>query len=96
MTAFPKLTQRRNRPYLRWIRRQGCLVCRRYAQAHHVHHAGLKGSDFETVPLCGRHHMELHQVGQSAFERKYVLDLEQEAQRMFEKHSAEADGGIAC
>ena len=93
--AFPKPLRRKDRQYIRWIRKQGCLVCHRYAQAHHIHFGGVgtKGSDLETVPLCWKHHMELHAKGQLTFEHKYKLDLQREAARLLEMYlSALKDG----
>lgn len=48
--------------YLAWIRRQPCVCCgaRRYIEAAHVGARGLgqKCSDYETLPLCGNHHVQ--------------------------------------
>jgi hypothetical protein len=41
-----------------------CVICRwPQVQVHHVIHdrfANRRASDFETIPLCVRHHTELH------------------------------------
>lgn len=86
--AFPKPARRKDRVYLRFIRRQGCLVCRRYAQAHHVHSGGVgtKGNDYDTVPLCFKHHPELHTMGQAAFEQKHDLNLERSVMAFREQY----------
>lgn len=55
----------RSEKYLRYIRTKPCLVCGQQAEAHHLTFAqprarGLKTGDQYTVPLCHKHHMELH------------------------------------
>lgn len=57
--------------------------------AHHVRSAahagtGFKPSDFRTVPLCSRHHGELHLRGAKTFEAKYRLDLAETARMIAE------------
>lgn len=60
--------QKRNGPprdpaYLAFVRRHPCVVpgCRRKAEAHHYGSGGVatKCSDYETVPLCHWHHVDL-------------------------------------
>lgn len=36
---------------------------------------GLKPSDSWCISLCRAHHLEQHEVGETAFEAKYDLDL---------------------
>ena len=53
---------------LAWVRTQGCLICQRWAQAHHLMFAepsamGKKSGDDWAVPLCADHHAELHAYG---------------------------------
>ena len=52
------------------MREEGCLVCYRPAQAHHltfVEKDGLRGmrrsGDQHAVPLCDDHHRQLHAHG---------------------------------
>lgn len=75
--TFPKPRRMRDKEYLAYIRRQGCLLCRNYAESHHLKHGGVgtKGSDYDTVPLCWRHHRELHDTGVSGFEAKHGFNL---------------------
>lgn len=68
--AFPKEAPRkRNKAHLGFVRAQPCVVCRRTpSDAHHVKFAqqrslGRKVSDEFTVPLCRKHHRELHRQG---------------------------------
>ncbi len=60
----------RSRKHLQYIREQGCLICYRPAQAHHltfVDSDGLRGmrrtGDQFAVPLCDDHHRQLHAHG---------------------------------
>lgn len=60
------------------VRSHGCCICKNpVADAHHLRIVGHKrgmsvknGDDF-TVPLCRRHHEELHAMG----DEKLFLDL---------------------
>lgn len=54
--------------------RKICLICRlRDADNHHVKSRGSGGSDdpFNLVPLCRKHHTEIHQIGTGTFSDKY-------------------------
>ncbi|WP_258570791.1 Rad52/Rad22 family DNA repair protein [Flavimaribacter sediminis] len=59
----------RDPEHLKFVARHRCVVCgRNGAQAHHLtfaqpHALGRKVSDEFTVPLCSKHHQELHQFG---------------------------------
>lgn len=35
----------------------------------------LKPSDWWTIPLCDKHHMQQHSIGEPAFERLYNIDM---------------------
>ena len=67
--AFPKERRLRNKPHLKFVARQPCLICgRQPTHAHHVRFAqrrglGQKVSDEFTVPLCSLHHDAVHRVG---------------------------------
>jgi hypothetical protein len=62
----------RNRPHLRFVAAQACLVCGRVpCDAHHLRFAqpralGRKVSDEFAVPLCRTHHRAAHRVGDEA------------------------------
>ena len=86
--AFPKPLRRQAPEYLRWIRLQPCLVDHVVAQAHHTTAGGVgtKGSDYRTVPLCWRHHGELHRLGPDSFQEKYGLDFQEEIIRLLERY----------
>lgn len=67
------LPKHRNNPYLEFVRTRPCLICGQGdVHAHHVRmgsHAGLgtKPSDYLCVPLCFKHHDELHNKGEKTF-----------------------------
>ena len=71
-TVFPALTKqirKRSKIHLAFVASQPCLVCQGGAcDAHHLKMAqprslGRKVSDEFTVPLCRKHHQELHRHG---------------------------------
>ena len=64
-----------------------CLISGRGGvDPHHLKTVGMgrkralpKWEDFTTIPLCRKHHQELHQIGRETFERKYYINLYKEA-----------------
>jgi hypothetical protein len=73
----------RDKPHLKFVASQPCLVCGRSpADAHHLRFTqlramGLKVSDEFTVPLCRIHHRNLHSVGDEVawWERRAIDPL---------------------
>ena len=68
--------------YLQFVSSHGCIVCRGPSDAHHAlgkRGVGIKPSDFGTVPLCRRHHDELHRVGRRSFELVHRVSLAETA-----------------
>jgi hypothetical protein len=67
-----KAVRRRSKAHLAFVAAQPCLVCRASpCDAHHLKLAqprslGRKVSDEFTVPLCRKHHQELHRHGNEA------------------------------
>lgn len=69
--------------YMDWIRGQDCVVfgCTTYGHPHHLRGrnlgggTGLKPNDLTCIPLCHKHHTELHHIGIDSFEKLYGLDL---------------------
>lgn len=65
----------RSKQYLAHIRSKPCLICgANWSDPHHVTYAQLKGKavksgDQYAVPLCRKHHMELHEspLGERTF-----------------------------
>jgi len=83
--AFPRPVRVEDEDYLRFIRRQGCLLHSQIAaEAHHVVSRGAGGSDYRAVPLCAKHHREIHKRGLAWFTVEYRLDLQAEQLRLME------------
>jgi len=79
----------RDKEHLRYVASQSCLVCGEIpSQAHHLRFAqpralGRKVSDEWTVPLCLKHHAELHQAGDElGWWRERVIDPIAQARRL--------------
>jgi hypothetical protein len=67
------ISPHRSRKHLDFVRSKACVFCGQRADEAHHHSrraggggVGLKGCDLLTVPLCGRHHRELHKRGEVA------------------------------
>ena len=77
-----------------WVRRHHCSVpdCKRVPiECAHVRSGtdggqGLKPSDCWTISLCRYHHAEQHRIGETAFEKRYGIELLALAQE-FARHS---------
>jgi hypothetical protein len=70
--TFDEPKRVRDKEHLRHVAAQPCLLCSgRPAEAHHIRFAqpralGRKVSDEFTVPLCHRHHRDVHHSGNEA------------------------------
>jgi hypothetical protein len=58
----------RSEKYLWSVRGRPCLICHQEGEAHHITYAepngtALKVGDNWVVPMCHKHHMELHAFG---------------------------------
>jgi hypothetical protein len=93
---------RRDPKYAAWIRGQFCCISVGYhwmpsfttwggtIQAAHVRSRGAAGDDrANLVPLCGDHHAEQHRVGTRSFEKKYGVNLKEEAERLWQEYQRE-------
>lgn len=67
--------------YIDWIRMQNCAVCQAppLSDPHHIigdgHGTmGGKSPDVLLIPLCRKHHDQLHKVGPRAWEEMYCFD----------------------
>lgn len=77
----PKRRRWENEKYTRWVKQQPCACCN--LQADDPHHLighgqggmGTKAHDLFVLPLCRKHHDELHR-DPVAFEEKYGSQLE--------------------
>ena len=95
--AFPKPVRLEDPDYLRFIRRQGCLLHPQVAaDAHHLEARGVgtKCSDYRTIPLCRIHHRELHHLGRRRFENVHSVDLPREQFRYLEIYISALKRGV--
>lgn len=79
----------RSKKYLALVRAEGCLVCQRPAQAHHLrlgHRTmGVRKSDHRCVPLCADHHAELHTMNEEIFWALKGIDPEEWVSRFLKR-----------
>src|SRR4051812_25258097 len=100
MMLLPKRKAIRSPAHLDWVRVLQCCVpgCRvRHCDPAHVRRGtdggtGKKPSDVWVVPLCHPHHLEQHQIGEASFERRYGLDLKNEAMDTWARSPASRPG----
>lgn len=77
----PKRRRWENEKYTRWVKQQQCACCSNPAdEPHHLIGYGMggmgtKAHDLFVIPLCRRHHDELH-ADTVAFEKRYGSQLE--------------------
>lgn len=74
-------------PIFEAVSKLPCMICSNpEGPAHHVTTVGAGGKDKENlVPLCPKHHNEVHTIGTQSFEDKYNVDLEKEAKQYYER-----------
>ena len=66
--------------YLSFVRTLPCALCGSHpSEAHHAINIGLGGyiggkvSDILSMPLCQRHHAEIHRIGRDDSQKNWVL-----------------------
>ena len=95
---FPKPVRLEDPAYLRFIRRQPCILTGTASEASHIvpegqGKMGSKVSDYRTVPMSPKLHREYHRIGRRKFEEKYNVNLDLEQLRFLEMYlSAYKDG----
>ena len=96
MKTMPKVKIERSDKYLAYIRTLPCTICRSRSIAHHTQTGGMgiKGSDYLTIPLCGDHHLEVHQWGRRTFEEHYGIAQENIAKQLLQKWMIEKNKEI--
>lgn len=64
------ISPHRSQKHLKFVRSRACAFCLHPASEAHHHSkrasgggVGLKGCDLLTVPLCAKHHREIHKTG---------------------------------
>lgn len=70
MPALSRNSRFRSKKHMAKVRSLGCCICQNpVADAHHLrslghlHGAAIKNGDDFTIPLCRKHHDELHAFG---------------------------------
>ena len=68
--------------YLKYIRKQPCIISGREAEPHHLKAIGMGRNrkrqlpeHYTAIPLARNYHAEVHQIGERAFELKYKINL---------------------
>ena len=90
-----RLLRRTAPEYLVFVRTRPCIVCRSGASdAHHLVSRGAGGSDYQAIPLCRKHHSEIHQVGRGKFRDRYELDYGYVRATMLEEFICNDEGGL--
>jgi hypothetical protein len=89
--AFPKPVRLEDPAYLRFIRRQPCILTGTASEAAHIvppghDKMGSKVSDYRTIPLSSTMHRAYHKLGRWSFEEKYNVDLDLEQLRFLEMY----------
>ena len=68
-----------NKKYLKYIRTLPCAcqdhTCVGDICPHHTISVGARGADLRAVPLCARHHHEVHFRGRETFQKEYSVDF---------------------
>lgn len=88
VTILSKTIRVIDKKYIEWIRSLNCIVCGYgLCDPHHVNkegHGGMgtKTSDDRTIPLCHKHHQEVHQIGRKTFAKKHGIDYEHIIERL--------------
>lgn len=90
--TFPEPHRIRDKDHLRFVASQPCLLCSATpSDAHHVRFAqpramSRKVGDDYTVPLCRKHHRDLHHCGnEAAFWHDMGIDPLQIAKELWEE-----------
>jgi len=77
MIPDPKPKTDKDPAYLRWVRKQPCVITGRTpCEAHHTETGGMgmKGSDYSAVPLYWTEHRNAHAMGANVFWACHDLD----------------------
>ena len=72
----------KDKKYLKWVASNPCIICHQYGcNAHHIQYAmprgiGQKVGDQFTLPLCVKHHHQLHNCGMSEKQFWEKIDID--------------------
>lgn len=81
---LPAATMSDKSDYLRYIRGLACIICDATpVDAAHIEAGGvgMKDNDLVTLPLCRKHHNDLHQRGRDTFQQWHGVNLYKEVVR---------------
>ena len=82
----PKPIRETDKDYKSYIISKPCLVwnneCLGDIVAHHSVSRGSGGSDYKAVPLCMRHHNDVHNIGWLTFQEYYNINFDKEIIRL--------------
>ena len=86
VNTLQKLLPIRDKKYIKFIREFSCVVCQAPppSDPHHSETGGrgTKASDTTCIPLCHRHHFQVHQVGKQSFAKMYDIDYYYTTERL--------------
>ena len=75
--------------YLEKVRKMHCLVCGRQGEPHHLKAIGIGRKrknemleHYTVIPLCRKHHTEIHTIGIEQFNLIHRIDVWREAFRI--------------
>jgi len=81
MGAVPKPVTVKSDKYLTFVHYHLCCVCIVFGREipsgppHHVNHQGSGGSDYLAIPICARHHTEVHARGRDTFQSEHEINF---------------------
>lgn len=60
------------------VERLKCYICLRPAENHHIRTRKSGGGDEKSnlIPLCRKHHTEIHTIGVKSMTKKYKLPID--------------------
>jgi len=73
---LPKSKRFKSKENIESVKNKACLIdkmCLGHVTAHHKKSVGAGGDDSleNLMPLCTKHHTEIHQIGKQSFKKKY-------------------------
>ena len=83
--SFWKTLPERDSKYISWIKANPCIICGYpFSDPHHSSTGGkgTKASDYTCLPLCHKHHQEIHQIGKQTFQAKYNINFKEVCKRL--------------
>lgn len=95
---YKKNKRQEDKDYKKYIKSQPCIVgydCMGDISAHHVISVGAGGSDYQTVPLCVKHHIPgVHTMGKATFQAIHGLSFNKEIIRLLTSYIIALKGGL--